>query len=221
MCGRFAFISSRDDIEDFLPGVVIHYWPGPRYNVAPSQDILAVLNDGRRETSAARWGLVPSWAKDPALGSRMINARLETVAEKPSFRKPFARQRCIILASGFFEWKKEDGKKIPFYIRLKTGAPIAFAGLYDRWRAPDGAMLVTGTIITTAANAAVLPVHERMPVMMRRENIDGWLAPGEASATELFKLLDTIEAGEIETIPVSTMVNDPTRDDPSCVQPIK
>ena len=221
MCGRFAFFASKDDITDFMPGLAINYWPGPRYNIAPSQDILAVLNDGRRETSATRWGLVPSWARDPALGSRMINARLETVAEKPSFKRPFARQRCIIMASGFYEWKKSEGKKIPFFIRRSDGAPIAFAGLFDRWRAADGTVLVTSTIITTAANSAIMPVHERMPLMMLPVNIDAWLNPGDAPAEELMKLLDTIDAGKLETVPVSTLVNSPAHDTPECIQPAK
>jgi putative SOS response-associated peptidase YedK len=221
MCGRFAFLASKDDILDFMPGIAINYWPGPRYNIAPSQDIPAVLNDGRREISAARWGLVPSWAKDPALGSRMINARLETVTEKPSFKRPFARQRCVILASGFFEWKSSEGKKIPFFIRQTNGAPLAFAGLFDRWRASDGTVLTTSTIITTAANAAILPVHERMPLMLRPGNIDAWLDPGEAPAEELMKLLETIDAVTLETFPVSTLVNSPAHDAPECIQPVK
>ena len=221
MCGRFAFLASKDDILDFMPGIAITYWPGTRYNIAPSQDILAVLNDGQRETSAARWGLVPSWAKDPALGSRMINARLETITEKPSFKRPFARQRCVILASGFYEWKKSDGKKIPFFIRRIDGAPIAFAGLYDRWRAADGTVLVTSTIITTEANSAIQPVHERMPLMMLPENIDAWLNTGDVPAEELMKLLGTIDAGTLETLQVSTLVNSPAQDTPECIQPVK
>ncbi len=221
MCGRFAFFATEDDIEELLPGIHVNYWPAPRYNIAPSTEILAVLNDGRHETSSTRWGLVPSWAKDPALGNRMINARLETLAQKPSFRKPFARQRCVIPASGFYEWKKTGAGKEPYFIRLRSGKPMAFAGLYDRWRSADGAVLVTSTIITTAANDAILPVHERMPLMLRRENIDGWLATEESTPAELEKLLCAVDPGEIDTVPVSTMVNDPSREGSACVQPIK
>lgn len=221
MCGRFAFFASMDDIDELMPGIRVGYWPAPRYNIAPSLEIITVLNDGGRETSATRWGLVPSWAKDPALGSRMINARQETLAEKPSFRKPFARQRCVIPASGFYEWKKTGSGKEPYFIRLKSGKPMAFAGLYDRWRAPDGAVLVTSAIITTAANDAILPVHDRMPFMLRRENIDAWLAPEESTPAELAKLLAPADPGDIETVPVTTTVNDPSRDGPACIQPIK
>jgi len=221
MCGRFAFISPEEDIEELVPGVAINYWPGIRYNVAPGQEILAIIANGSAGTFAARWGLVPYWAKDPAIGNRMINARRETVAEKPSYRKPFRRQRCIIPASGFYEWKREGAGKIPFFFRLSSGKPMAFAGLYDRWRGPGGGELLTGTIITAPARGAVAEVHDRMPVILGGSNIIRWLDNGEGEPGDLKKILDANEADGIESHRVSTLVNSPHHDERACIEPEK
>src|SRR5439155_13144753 len=158
--------------------------PEPRYNIAPSQPIAVVANSGNNQIEFFRWGLVPSWAKDPSIGNRMINARCETLAEKPMFRAALKRRRCLIPASGFYEWKKNpDGKtKTPMYIRMKSGKPFAFAGLWDRWKSPDGSELLSCTIVTGKPNEMVADIHDRMPVILTGDACEKWVDPSEMSA---------------------------------------
>jgi putative SOS response-associated peptidase YedK len=177
MCGRFAFYSPAEATAALFGAAgVVDFTP--RYNIAPTQDIAAVrLGDkNHRELVALRWGLVPSWAKDPAIGSRMINARAETVAEKPSFRAAYKRRRCLILADGFYEWCKVEGGKTPFYISTASAQPFAFAGLWEHWHDKQtDAELQTATIITTSANEFMQPLHHRMPVILEPGTADSWL----------------------------------------------
>jgi putative SOS response-associated peptidase YedK len=221
MCGRFTLTSSQEQIAAILPGLVLDEPPAPRYNIAPTQPIAAVLNDDSRRVTPVRWGLIPSWAKDPAIGGRMINARAETVHEKPSFKRPLRRQRCMILADGFYEWKAVAGQraKTPMYIHLRDGRPFAFAGLWDRWRGPDGHPLTTATIITTTANALMETIHDRMPVVLDVSYYDTWLSPDEPPVETLLECLRPYPAEEMDAYAVSTKVNKPSHDAADCVAP--
>lgn len=220
MCGRFTLTTDQKKLIDFLPGLKFTEPSLPRY-IAPAQPVATVLNEDARRLTLSHWGLIPSWAKDRSIGNRMINARAETVQEKPSFRVPFRRMRCLILADGFYEWKREPGRrtKLPYYFRLKSGKPFAFAGLWDRWREPSGKDLTTCTIITTSANATVEPVHHRMPVILLSDHYEPWLAPEEQKIESLLACLKPYPAEEMESCVVSTRVNNPSIDEPSCIHP--
>jgi putative SOS response-associated peptidase YedK len=193
----------------------------PRYNIAPTQSIAVVrqFEDGLRSCDLLRWGLIPSWAKDPAIGNRTINARAETVAEKPAFRAAFRRRRCLVLADGFFEWRKE-GKKQPYYIRMRDEGPFAFAGLWERWApgAEDSA-LETCNLITTDANELMRDMHDRMPVILPREDYGTWLDPAIQDTQQLLALLQPYKSEAMIANPVSTRVNNPKHDDAECIAP--
>jgi putative SOS response-associated peptidase YedK len=220
MCGRFTLTSSEEQIAAVLPGLVFDVPIAPRYNIAPTQTIAAVLNDDPQRVQGVRWGLIPAWAKDAAIGNRMINARGESLHEKPSFKRPLKKQRCLILADGFFEWQAVPGekRKQPLYIRRRDAAPFAFAGLWDRWKSPEGERLTTATIITTAANRLVAPIHDRMPAILTPEHVPTWLAGGECDIEPLQACLAPYPAELLELYPVSTRVNTPKHDDAACVE---
>ncbi|MDX1499042.1 MAG: SOS response-associated peptidase [Woeseiaceae bacterium] len=180
MCGRFAFYSPAEAtarLFDASGSLDVR----PRYNIAPTQDIAAIRpHEDGRELVALRWGLVPFWAKDPSIGNRMINARAETVAEKPAFRAAYRRRRCLVPADGFYEWKKERQGKTPWLISRKDGAPFAFAGLWERWTSKEtGEDIESATLITTAANDFMAELHDRMPVILDPGSADRWLAGGD------------------------------------------
>ena len=179
MCGRFAFYSPSEATAALF-GVDTAIAVEPRYNIAPGQNIAAIRkagNSGQRELAMLRWGLVPSWAKDPAIGNRMINARAETVAEKPSFRAAYRQRRCLVLADGFYEWQRDGEVKTPYFISLQSGAPFAFAGLWESWHAKEsGETIQSAALITTAANDFMARVHHRMPVVLQPDTADRWLA---------------------------------------------
>lgn len=218
MCGRYT-LASRADVLAEAFGVTGEV-PSlqPRYNVAPTQEVAAVLaGSGGRKLEMLRWGLVPSWAKDPEIGNRMINARAETVPEKPSFRAAFKARRCLILADGFYEWQKRAGGKQPFYIRVRDASPFAFAGLWESWEG-DGEELHSCAIITTAANDVVGEVHGRMPVILPREDHDLWLDPDFREREPLTALLRPYPADAMEAYPVSRFVNSPSNDDERCIE---
>lgn len=224
MCGRFTLTATADEIIEHFSGVTIPRGAdsqAPRYNIAPSQPIAVIPNTGENKLDYFVWGLIPFWAKDPKIGSRMINARSETLAEKPSFKAPLKYRRCLILTSGFFEWQKQPGStsKIPHFIRLKSEKPFAFAGLWDRWNAPDGSEIYSATIITTQPNDFIKPIHNRMPVILSSSAYDAWLDPQEKSTMELDELFSPFPAEEMEAFPVSTFVNNPRNDSPVCIQP--
>jgi putative SOS response-associated peptidase YedK len=178
-----------------------------RYNVAPGQLMPVVIGNGSNHIELMRWGLVPSWAKDPKIGYRMINARAETVAEKPAFRRSLASRRCLVPATGFFEWQKHGASKTPYYIRLKDESLFAFAGLYDVWVDDEGRPLKSYTIITTAPNTLLAPVHDRMPVILPREAEAIWLNTSMRDPVALQRLLAPYDAERMELYPVSTRVN--------------
>jgi putative SOS response-associated peptidase YedK len=180
-----------------------------------------VANNGDQQIEFFRWGLIPFWAEDPAIGNRMINARSETLAEKPSFRAAYRRRRCLVLADGFYEWRKEPGSrsKTPYLVRMASGEPFAFAGLWEAWR-PDDTPVLSCTIITTRPNELVAPIHNRMPVILPREAYDLWLDPGEKRPAELDPLLGPYPAAEMTAYPVSRIVNNPQNDVPEVVEPV-
>jgi putative SOS response-associated peptidase YedK len=221
MCGRFTLFVDPRELMELLPGIEPPLEWTPRYNIAPTQPVAVVANNGQNRVEFFRWGLVPSWAKDPGIGNRMINARGETLAEKPSFRNAYRRRRCLVLADGFYEWRKEPGRKTktPMYIQLKSGKPFGFAGLWESWRSPQDETLLTCTIITTSPNALVADIHNRMPVILDRAAYELWLDPAEQSPDKLDPWLKPYPAGEMVAHPVSTLVNSPANDVPACVVP--
>ena len=181
MCGRFTLVADPNDLREAFPWLNIPGDIQPRYNIAPSQPVAVIPNDGKNTLDYFVWGLIPSWAKDPQIGSRMINARAETLQEKPSFKNAFRRRRCLIPASGFYEWQATPGQKTktPMYIRLREDKPFALAGLWENWNAPDGSKILSCTIITTQPNALLQDIHNRMPVILPPEAYPTWLEQGE------------------------------------------
>jgi putative SOS response-associated peptidase YedK len=194
----------------------------PRYNIAPTQKapVVRAKADGSVELFMPRWGLVPYWAKDIAIGNRMINARSETAAEKPSFKSPFRRRRCVVLADGFYEWKSADGAKQPFHIHLDGQRPFVMAGLWDRWTKGDEGVVESFTILTTEANERVRELHDRMPVILDPEACDTWLDPTLDEPAELTALLRPYEADRMGFFPVSKQVNSPRNEVAECIRPI-
>lgn len=193
----------------------------PSFNIPPGRNILIITADeqGGRQLESAQWGLIPVWAKEPAIGYKMINARAETVAEKPSFRDAFKHNRCLVIANGFYEWRKEGLAKFPVYIRLKSQEPLAFAGLYSRWKSHSGEDICTCTIITTEANELLQTVHDRMPVILPANKYDEWLDPKEKDKAKLQALLPPYPSDEMEYFDVSLQVNSPGHDSPELIVP--
>lgn len=222
MCGRFTLhhrpeqIAERFGVELALPGLEL------RYNIAPTQNIVAVTEeDGVRTMQLFSWGLVPSWAKDPKIGNKMINARAETITEKPSYRTAFARRRCLIPADGFYEWRRTGSTKTPMHIRMSTGDLFGFAGIWEAWRAADGAILRSCSIITVAPNEVVAPIHDRMPAIISRENEQLWLDATYSRSDRLSELLAPFPASSMEAFAVGRSVNSPSFDDPTCMEPVE
>jgi len=221
MCGRFTLFTPASRLaEVFLPGEAVTL--APRYNIAPSQPVLTVRTSpatGRREFATPRWGLVPSWAKDASIGNRLINARAETVSEKPAFRRAFRERRCLVPADGFYEWKQEEKGKRPFFIRMRGADPFAFAGLWERWEGITGEAVETCVILTTAPNELLGALHDRMPLILPPEAYGPWLDPAVRSPEALSPLLKPFPADAMEAYPVGRSVNNPRTDDPSCIRP--
>lgn len=219
MCGRFTHrLTWKQIVELYKLTGDQPFELKPRYNVAPSQKVPVVRERaGRRELALLRWGLIPAWAKEAAIGYKMINARAETVATAPSFRAAFKTRRCLIPASGFFEWKQEGPRKQPYLIGHKDGTPLSLAGLWERWeQGPEP--VETFTIITTTPNELMAPIHDRMPVILPPEAFDAWLAPGPSPIAEA--LLQPYPAEKLKTCPISTRVNSPKNDDSSIIEPL-
>lgn len=221
MCGRFTLTVDPAELKDAFAGFTFPDQFAPRYNIAPTQPVLAVANDGRQAADFFIWGLIPSWAKDPAIGSRLINARGESLAEKPAFRGGYKYKRALILADGFYEWQPQPGKKskVPYFIHLKARRPFAFAGLWDEWNSPDGSPVRTCTIITTGPNELMSAIHNRMPVILQPGDYARWLEPGAATPESLNPLIKPFPAAEMEGYPVSTLVNSPANDRAECILP--
>lgn len=214
MCGRFTLTIRIDDVaqEFHAAAPTAALQSAPRYNIAPTQEIVTVMQDDTRHLEMLRWGLIPSWAKEQSIGSKMINARAETLAEKPSFKRLLRNRRCLIVADGFYEWKQEQQGKTPMYIGLKGQGLFAFAGLWDAWQSPDGELMRTCTIITTSPNELVAHIHNRMPAILTPEARDIWLDPSLHDETQLLPLLTSYPADAMSARPVSRLVNDPKRD---------
>lgn len=219
MCGRYTLRTPDDSLVerfkiDEYPSSIL-----PSYNIAPTQEVAAVVEeDEERKLELLRWGLIPSWAKDPEIGSRMINARGETVSETPSFRKAFKARRCLILADGFYEWQKIDNGKQPYHVRMKDASPFAFAGLWEISNG-DGDGIRTCAIITTEPNDLMSEIHHRMPVILHPDDYEMWLDPSFEEKGPLSALLKPYPDYAMETYPVSRRVNRPTNDEPGCVEP--
>lgn len=222
MCGRFTqFHSAQAIAKAFQLAEVPEL--APHYNIAPTQAIATVLQtapQATRQLRFLRWGLIPSWSKDPAIGARLINARAETVAEKPSFRSAFRHRRCLIPADGFYEWQRQNGQKQPFYFHLQDHQPFAFAGLWEQWQSPEGEAVETCTILTTEANELLEPVHDRMPVILPPDDYDTWLDPALQTANQLQSLLRPYPSDQMLAYPVGRAVNRTSFDDPDCIQPL-
>ncbi len=226
MCGRFTLTAEMNTLQATFPWLNIPEGLAPRYNIAPSQPLAVVPNDGKDTLDFYIWGLVPFWAKDSKIGNRMINARAETVAEKPSFKHAFRRRRCLVLADGFYEWRRNprasgsssSGSKTPMYIKMATGEPFAFAGLWESWNPPDGSHILSCTIITTEPNELTSQIHNRMPVILPKDAYKTWLTPDECPPNELSPLLKPYPADQMMAFPVSRQVNNPANDLPICIQ---
>ncbi|MFH1184456.1 MAG: SOS response-associated peptidase [Chloroflexota bacterium] len=221
MCGRFTLAVDAAELEEEFKGVAFPTQFAPRYNVAPSQPVMVIPNDGKHTAALFVWGMIPSWAKDPAIGSRLINARGETLAEKPAFRGPYKYKRCLILADGFYEWKSTPGTKIkvPHYIRMADGKAFGFAGLWSEWQAADGSEVRSCAIVTTAPNGLLTMIHDRMPVILRSEDHALWLDPAPKSADELGHLIKPYPAELMRAFAVTMLVNNPANDRAECVLP--
>jgi putative SOS response-associated peptidase YedK len=219
MCGRYTL---RTPIDVLAEGFEIQEYPSsitPNYNVAPTQEVAAVVEeDEMRKLEMFHWGLIPSWAKDPSIGNKMVNARAETVSEKPSFRSAFKKRRCLILADGFYEWQKTDDGKQPYHIKMQDDSPFAFAGLWEIWK--DEEEIRSCTIITTAANDLMSEIHHRMPVILPPDDYDMWLDPDFDENEPLTSLLKPYSSDKMEAYIVSRRVNKPSNNEPSVVEPV-
>lgn len=220
MCGRYAFYSPAEAVRrtfalDDLPELE------PRYNIAPTQSVPAIRagEGGGRTLAMLHWGLVPKWAKERAVGNRMINARAETIAEKPAYRDAFRKRRCLVAADGWYEWQSAPGGKKPWFIRLRDGGPIGFAGLWERWKDPaDGSLLESCTIVTTDASASIRKIHDRMPVVLPEREWDRWLDPAYSDAGMLAPDLRPYDPKALIFWPVSRLVNAPKNQGPKLIE---
>ena len=224
MCGRFTLIHDIKSIaQAFQVPVPATMQIQPRYNAAPAQNIVTLMQNKDEEEphlDMVRWGLVPSWAKDESIGNRMINARAETLAEKPSFKRLLHNKRCLIVADGFYEWKSEPGAKTktPMYFTLEDDELFTFAGLWDTWRNPEGEQIRTCTIITTNPNTLVSPVHNRMPTILPAEALEEWLNPRHQDEQALLHLLSPYDATDMKVRSVSRLVNNTNNDSPEILE---
>lgn len=228
MCGRFTLASDAEALKQTFFDFGVQTNLAPRYNISPTQAVAVIANTAATleaaEIAFFQWGLIPSWAKDPKIGNRMINARSETLSEKPSFRSAYKRRRCIVLADGYYEWQKVpgDSRKQPVYIRMKSQQPFALAGLWETWQ-PEGMTepLRSCTIITCPPNAVLAEIHHRMPVILPADAYPAWLSPEEQSSEVLQPLLVPYSGAEMEAYPVSRFVNRPANDSLECIAPLE
>lgn len=218
MCGRFTVAMDVEELQEAFPGVDFGLYLKPNYNVAPSQQVLVIPNFNPTKALPFHWGLIPSWSKDKKIGYKMINARAETLHEKPSLKKPYRSQRCLVPANGFFEWKKQGNQKTPIYIQLASKKPFAFAGLWEKWEPHDQEPIQSFTIITTEANDALKSVHQRTPVILKPKDYSLWLNPEIKEFDQLSDLLVPYATDNMIYHPVSTLVNSPKNNDPECIK---
>ena len=222
MCGRFTFNNNHKDVKKIFPITDITCELSPSYNIAPTQEVLTVIRyEDNNKLGKLHWGLVPSWAKDLSGAAKLINARSETVAEKPSFKNAFTKRRCLILADGFYEWQKTENTKQPWYFKLPSGGPFAFAGLWEVWKGSEGQKYNSCTILTTTASESVRHVHDRMPVILRPDIVNDWLNPDNHDTGRLKEILVDGRVKELTGYPVSNKMNSPSFNNPSCIEPLK
>jgi putative SOS response-associated peptidase YedK len=220
MCGRFVRKSTIEVIAEEFQVKRVSCDLKPSYNIAPGDNLAVIIDDGANYLIQLRWGLIPSWAKDPSIGNKMINARAETISEKPSFKTAFRKRRCLIVADGFYEWRKDGRVKTPVYVRLKSERPFGFAGLYDSWTSPEGKEISTCTIITTGPNELMKPIHDRMPVIIPKAQEALWLDSSIQDERLLFPVLKPYDSQEMEAYDVSQIVNSPKNNSPECIKPV-
>lgn len=222
MCGRFSSYISVDEASKLFEIEQQDFRVSPSYNVAPTDPVLACRHPhhGSKELAILRWGLIPSWSKDPNSGYRMINARAETIAEKPAFRSAFRKRRCIIPVNGFYEWKKSEQGKQPFYFHMENQQVFCLAGLWEHWHGGSGHSIESFTIIVTQANSFISRYHDRMPVILDRASWNQWLDPDNENTDSLKSLLIPCESGSMAVYPVSRQVNNPRNDGSELIQPI-
>jgi putative SOS response-associated peptidase YedK len=219
MCGRFALAH----IAGFWTRFAVidkQATLEPRFNIAPSQMVPIVISGSPNKAVMMKWGLVPFWAKDPKIGNRLINARAETAATKPAFRSSLKRKRCIVPATGFYEWKRLGKEKRPYYVHMKDDSFFAFAGLYDRWKSPDGEDLLSFTILTTEPNPMMSKIHNRMPVILQEKDEALWLSPGELAEEDRKRLFGPYPSRSMEAFEVSKEVNSPMNDSDELMKPL-
>ncbi len=217
MCGRYSLIADPSDLAHRFEFDDSDFSYDPAYNVAPTESVLTVRNVEGREATFMRWGLIPFWAKDPKIGARMINARAETVAEKPAFRNALKRRRCLVLADGYYEWQKTPAGRRPYRIIMKSGQPFAFAGLWESWNDPQGKIVPSCTVITTGVNAFLSPIHNRMPVILSRDIEGVWLDHRIEDAADLMGVLSFYTKEALDVYEVSTLVNNARNDSPEVI----
>ncbi len=223
MCGRFTLTVDPAEAQEAFTAYTFPQKFAPRYNIAPTQPVLVIANDDQNTADFFIWGLIPMWAKDPSIGNRLINARGETLEEKPAFRGSLKYKRCLILADGFYEWKGAPGRKTktPFFIHMKDRKPFAFAGLWDSWNSPDGSQIKSCAIITTIPNELMAIIHNRMPAILHPRDYNKWLDPSAQTPDQLKPLIKPFPAELMNAYPVSPMVNAPANDMPELVIPVK
>jgi len=224
MCGRYRLSRRKQIIEEYFDAADWQDDWSPRYNIAPSQPVPVIRQHPKepvRQVSTMRWGLIPNWAKDPAIATRMINAKSETAATKPAFREPLRLCRCLIPADAFYEWQRTAASKQPFCFEVKEGELFAFAGLWDGWKDLGGQWIKTGSILTTTPNAVTARVHERMPVILRPDDYDVWLDPGMQNVSTISELLKPFAPSLMRCYPVSTRINHVANDDDECSRPVE
>ena len=221
MCGRFNFLTHRTAVEERYGVSDIDFEIGPRYNIAPSQKIAAVIQDPNLRLVEMRWGYIPHWAKDEKIGYKMINSRAEKVAESRVFKSSFQKKRCLIPATGFYEWQKVGKVKKPMHVRFESRDIFSFAGIYSHWKSPQDKVVLSASIITTTPNNLVEPIHNRMPVILPREKEAAWLDPELQDVEILKELLVPYDAGGMEAYEVSTYVNSPSNNGPVCTLPVQ
>jgi putative SOS response-associated peptidase YedK len=221
MCGRFTLHLPPELLAEIFGLLEIPVYPA-RYNIAPTQKVAVIrcVGDGRNRLDFFRWGLVPSWAKDLGIGNKMINAKAETVHEKAAFRHAIRHRRCLVPASGFFEWRHEGKGKIPLYVRLKNGSPMVFAAIWESWKSPEGETVESCAVLTTSSNELIEPLHDRMPVILHPEEYRLWLDPEISDPAKLRHLYRPYPPDQMVMYPVSPLVNSPRNDTPDLISPV-
>ncbi|NRD79524.1 SOS response-associated peptidase [Bacillus sp. BRMEA1] len=224
MCGRFTLTATIEELIDrfAIQSFLDEENYSPSYNIAPSQSVLAIINDGiSNRMGFLKWGLIPPWSKDPSIGNKLINARAETLPEKPSFRHAFRKKRCLIVADSFYEWKRVDTKtKSPMRIKLKSEELFAMAGIWEHWKSPEGKSHYTCSVITTIPNKLMEDIHNRMPVILRQDDEKTWLNPSITDMQILQRLLEPYDENEMEAYEVSSLVNSPANNSIELIQKI-